>query len=109
MKNIALTFREGKIVEATCNDTQRINQVFDRDAGARYVGEFAIGVNPYITFPMKDTLSTRRSPAASISPRVPATTNAATATNPPSTGDLVCIQTPEMGGGEMYFDGVFDP
>ena len=46
-ENICLTFENGKIVKATANDTERINKVFDTDKGARYVGEFAIGVNPY--------------------------------------------------------------
>lgn len=55
-ENIRLTFEKGKIVEAVSNDTERIKQVFDTDEGARYVGEFAIGVNPYILSPMKDTL-----------------------------------------------------
>ena len=43
-----LTFKDGKIVEASANDTDRINKIFDTDEGARYIGEFAIGVNPYI-------------------------------------------------------------
>ena len=46
-ENVCLTFENGRIVKATANDTQRVNQVFDIDEGARYVGEFAIGVNPY--------------------------------------------------------------
>lgn len=55
-ENICLTFENGKIVKATANDTERINKVFDTDEGARYVGEFAIGVNPYVLHPMKDIL-----------------------------------------------------
>ena len=55
-ENIRLEFENGKIVKATANDTERINHIFDTDEGARYVGEFAIGVNPYILKPMKDTL-----------------------------------------------------
>ncbi len=55
-EHISLVFKDGKIVNATCNDTDRLNKVFDTDEGARFVGEFAIGVNPYITTPMKDTL-----------------------------------------------------
>lgn len=54
--NIKLTFKDGKIVEATANDTKKINEVFDTDEGARFIGEFAIGVNPYIQNPMKDIL-----------------------------------------------------
>ena len=55
-ENVSLTFKNGRIVESTSNDNERIKAVFDRDAGARGVGEFAIGVNPFVTFPMRDTL-----------------------------------------------------
>ena len=55
-ENVSLTFKNGRIVEAASNDNERIKAVFDRDPGARGVGEFAIGVNPFVTFPMKDTL-----------------------------------------------------
>ncbi|MEG0371859.1 MAG: aminopeptidase, partial [Clostridium sp.] len=54
--NIRLEFKDGKIIDATANNTERINGVFDTDDGARFIGEFAIGVNPYILNPMKDTL-----------------------------------------------------
>lgn len=105
-ENIALTFREGKIVEATCNDTQRINQVFDRDAGARYVGEFAIGVNPFITFPMKDTLFDEKIAGSFHFTPGSCYDECSNGNKSSIHWDLVCIQTPEMGGGEMYFDGV---
>ena len=55
-ENISFEFKNGKIVKATANDTARINRVLDVDEGARYVGEFAIGVNPFILEPMKETL-----------------------------------------------------
>lgn len=55
-ENIKLTFENGKIIKAEANDTNRINEVFNIDDGARYIGEFAIGVNPYVIKPMKDTL-----------------------------------------------------
>ena len=55
-ENICFTFQDGKIVKATANNTEKLNAVLDTDAGSRYLGEFAIGVNPYILNPMKDTL-----------------------------------------------------
>ncbi len=55
-ENVRLEFENGKIVKATANNTERLNQILDTDEGARYVGEFAIGVNPYILKPMKDIL-----------------------------------------------------
>ncbi|HYH03915.1 MAG TPA: aminopeptidase, partial [Bacillota bacterium] len=53
---IQFRFENGKIVEAKSNDNERINKILDTDEGARYIGEFALGVNPYILKPMKDTL-----------------------------------------------------
>jgi len=55
-ENIRLEFKDGKIINATANETERINKIFDTDEGARYVGEFSLGLNPYIEYPMKDTL-----------------------------------------------------
>ena len=55
-ENIKFEVKKGKIVKATANDTERINALLDTDEGARYFGEFAIGVNPYVLDPMKDTL-----------------------------------------------------
>ena len=54
--NIVFRIEDGKIVEAHSNDDVRINALLDTDEGARYFGEFAIGVNPYVLHPMKDTL-----------------------------------------------------
>ena len=55
-ENVSLTFKDGKIISATANDNDKVNAIFDTDEGARYVGEFAFGVNPYITMPMGDIL-----------------------------------------------------
>lgn len=81
-ENVCLTFSKGRIVESTSNDNERIKAVFDRDAGARGVGEFAIGVNPFVTFPMKDTLFDEKiSGSFHFTPGC-ATTTAATAISP---------------------------
>ena len=58
-ENIWLTFKDGKIVDCGSNDTDRMNAYLDTDEGARYVGEFAIGVNPNINQSMGDTLFDR--------------------------------------------------
>lgn len=105
-ENIRLEFKDGKIINATANDTERINKVFDTDAGARYIGEFAIGVNPYIIKPMKDTLFDEKimgsfhfTPGSSYDQCFNGNKSAIH-------WDLVCIQTPEYGGGEIWFDDV---
>jgi len=104
--DIRFEFENGKIVKATANDTKRINEQLDIDAGARYVGEFAIGVNPYITWPMKDTLFDEK-----IAGSIHFTPGSCydECDNGNKSGlhwDLVLIQTPEYGGGEIYFDDV---
>jgi aminopeptidase len=55
--NIRLEFSKGKIVKATAPgmDSQ-LNGILDTDPGARYIGEFAIGVNPMIREPMRNIL-----------------------------------------------------
>lgn len=105
-ENIVLTFENGKIVKATANDTDRINKVFDTDAGARYVGEFAIGVNPYILKPMKDTLFDEKIMGSFHFTPGACYEDAPNGNDSSVHWDLVCIQTPAYGGGEMYFDDV---
>jgi len=103
-ENICLVFEDGKIVEATSSDTKRINQVFDTDEGARYVGEFAIGVNPYITKPMKDTLFDEKIMGSFHFTPGEAYEDADNGNQSAIHWDLVCIQTEAYGGGEIYFD-----
>ncbi|HYF83240.1 MAG TPA: aminopeptidase [Clostridia bacterium] len=105
-ENVRLEFKDGKIIKATSNDTEAINQIFDTDEGARYVGEFAIGVNPYIVKPMRDILFDEKimgsfhfTPGASYD-------NCFNGNKSTIHWDLVCIQTPEYGGGEIWFDDV---
>src|SRR5437667_1235067 len=54
--NIRLEFENGKIIKASSNETKKLNEVLDSDAGARYIGEFSLGFNPHILHPMRDIL-----------------------------------------------------
>lgn len=105
-ENVSLTFENGKIVKATANDTERINKVFDTDEGARYVGEFAIGVNPYILKPMKDILFDEKIMGSIHFTPGCCYDDAPNGNKSSIHWDLVFIQTPEYGGGEIYFDDV---
>lgn len=105
-ENISLTFKEGKIIKATANHTEKINKVFDTDDGARFVGEFALGVNPYITTPMKDTLFDEKIQGSFHFTPGMAYKEANNGNISAIHWDLVCIQTPAYGGGEIYFDDV---
>lgn len=103
-ENIRLEFKDGKIVDATANDTERINKVFDTDEGARYVGEFAIGVNPYILKPMKDTLFDEKIMGSIHFTPGNSYEGCDNGNKSAIHWDLVFIQTPEFGGGEIWFD-----
>jgi len=55
--SISFVFEKGRIVKADAGAlTDKLNNILDTDEGSRYVGEFSIGVNPFILHPMKDTL-----------------------------------------------------
>lgn len=104
-ENVKLTFKDGKIIEATCDgDDEKLNKIFDTDEGSRYVGEFAIGVNPLITKPMGNILFDEKI-AGSIHFTPGMCYDEADNGNQSAVHwDLVWIQTPEYGGGEIYFD-----
>lgn len=104
-ENVRLQFKNGKIVEATSSNTPKINEIFDTDEGARYVGEFAIGINPYITKPMKDILFDEKIAGSIHFTPGRAYQEAFNGNVSEIHWDMVLIQTPEYGGGEMYFDG----
>jgi aminopeptidase len=102
--NVRLVFRDGKIVEATSSDTESLNKVLDTDQGARYVGEFALGFNPYITRPMLDILfdekiagSIHFTPGSSYD-------EAPNGNNSEVHWDMVLLMTEDAGGGEVHFD-----
>ena len=105
-ENVCLTFENGKIVNATANDTERINRYLDTDEGARYIGEFAIGVNPNINQAICDILFDEKI-AGSIH-FTPGNSYDDVGNGNVSAihWDLVLIQTPEYGGGEIWFDDV---
>lgn len=105
-ENIKLTFKDGKVVEATANDTERITKIFDTDEGARYIGEFAIGVNPYIQHPMKDILFDEKIDGSFHFTPGQCYDDAFNGNKSSIHWDIVNIQRPEYGGGEMYFDDV---
>ena len=104
-ENVSLTFKDGKIIKATANDTEKLNSILDTDEGARYIGEFAFGVNPYINRPMGDILFDEK-----ISGSIHFTPGSCydDCNNGNVSAihwDLVQIQTKEYGGGEIYIDG----
>ena len=102
---ISFTFENGKIVKATCDgDQARLNKILDTDEGARYVGEFALGVNPFILHPMKDTLFDEKIAGSFHLTPGQCYDEAPNGNQSNIHWDLVLIQRPDYGGGEIYFD-----
>ncbi|MBC2855722.1 MAG: aminopeptidase [Cetobacterium sp.] len=105
-ENITFKFENGKIIEATSNNTEKLNEILNIDNGARYIGEFAIGVNPYILKPMKDTLFDEKIAGSIHFTPGQAYEKANNGNKSSIHWDLVMIQRPEYGGGEIWFDDV---
>jgi aminopeptidase len=103
--NIRLVFKQGRIVEATASNTKRLNQILDSDEGARYIGEFAIGFNPHILEPMRDILFDEKIAGSFHFTPGQAYEGHGNGNQSQVHWDMVCIQRPEHGGGEIWFDG----
>ncbi len=103
--DIRFRFEKGKIVEASANNSKRLNEILDTDDGARYIGEFAIAFNPYITAPMLDILFDEKIAGSFHFTPGQAYKETENGVSSNIHWDLVMIQTPEHGGGEIYFDG----
>jgi aminopeptidase len=103
--NVRLEFNDGKIVRATANNTKRLNEILDTDAGARYVGEFSLGFNPYIQTPMCDILFDEKIAGSMHFTPGQAYEECDNGNRSAVHWDMVLIQRPEWGGGEIWFDG----
>lgn len=107
-RNVHLEFSRGKIIKASAeSDSEALSAIFDTDEGARYIGEFSFGLNPFITKPFGNTLFDEKimgsfhfTPGSAY--EGPADNGNRSAIH----WDMVCIQTSEYGGGEVWFDGV---
>lgn len=104
-ENVRLEFENGKVVNAKSNNNQRLNEILDTDAGARYVGEFALGFNPYIENPMCDILFDEKIAGSLHFTPGQAYEIADNGNRSAVHWDMVLIQRPEWGGGEIWFDG----
>ena len=103
-ENVRLEFKDGKIIKATANNTKRLNEIFDTDAGARYVGEFSLGFNPYIQSPMCDILFDEKIAGSLHFTPGQAYEDVDNGNRSAVHWDMVLIQRPEWGGGEVWFD-----
>jgi aminopeptidase len=103
--NVRLVFKDGRVVEATADaDDDKVNSILDTDEGARFVGEFALGFNPFITEAMKDILFDEKIAGSLHFTPGRAYEDADNGNRSDVHWDLVLIQRPDHGGGRIYFD-----
>jgi aminopeptidase len=104
-ENVRLELVDGKIVNATANNTKRLNEILDTDPGARYIGEFSLGFNPYILSPMCDILFDEKIAGSLHFTPGQAYEDCGNGNKSAIHWDMVLIQRKEWGGGEVWFDG----
>ena len=104
--NIRFEFENGKIIKATSNKTKELNEILDTDDGSRYIGEFALGLNPYIEKPIGDTLFDEKIKGSFHFTPGDSLEESDNGNRSSIHWDIVNIQTPEYGGGEIWFDDV---
>lgn len=104
-ENVRLEFVDGRITAAHADrGTDKLEKILNTDEGARYIGEFAIGFNPHIREPMKDILFDEKIAGSLHFTPGRAYEEADNGNRSDVHWDLVLIQRPEYGGGEIYFD-----
>jgi aminopeptidase len=103
--DIRFTFEGGRIVRAEGEPADRLEHLLDTDEGARHVGEFSLGFNPHIEQPMLDTLFDEKIAGSLHFTPGQAYKEADNGNRSRIHWDLVLIQRPDFGGGEIWFDG----
>ena len=104
-ENVKLELKNGKVINATSNNTKRLNEILDTDSGARYIGEFSLGINPYVMNPMCDILFDEKIGGSLHFTPGQAYEECDNGNRSAVHWDMVLIQRKEWGGGEIWFDG----
>lgn len=104
-QNPSFTFENGRIIRADCEgDARAFNRMLDADEGARYIGEFALGVNNALSKPIGNTLYDEKIGGSFHLTPGNAYATAFNGNRSQLHLDIVCIQTAACGGGEIWFD-----
>lgn len=105
-EGVRLEFENGKIIRSSCtNEPERLEKVLNADEGARFIGEWSLGCNNRIKHPMLDTLFDEKIGGSFHLTPGNAYDEADNGNRSQVHWDMVLIQTPEYGGGEIWFDG----
>jgi aminopeptidase len=103
--NVRLAFQDGKIVDATANNSEKLNKILDSDPGARFIGEFAIAFNPHILQPMRDILFDEKIRGSFHFTPGQCYEETENGNRSQVHWDMVNIQREDYGGGTIHFDG----
>lgn len=103
--HVRLEFKSGKIAGATANNTEKLNAILDSDAGARFIGEFAIAFNPHILSPMRDILFDEKISGSFHFTPGQCYEETENGNRSQVHWDMVNIQRADWGGGTIRFDG----
>jgi len=105
-RDVRLEVKGGRITGASAPENRKeLLEILDSDEGARFFGEFAIGVNPFVLEPMNDALFDEKIRGSIHLTPGNAYDECDNGNKSSVHWDLVLIQRPEHGGGEMWFDG----
>ena len=105
-RQIRLEFKGGKVCQATCDgDASLLDKILHTDEGASSIGEFSFGVNPMIREPIGNTLFDEKICGSIHFTPGNAYAKADNGNRSAIHWDLIQIQRPEHGGGEVWMDG----
>lgn len=105
-ENVSFEFKDGKIIKANSNNNEKIEEILNTDDGARYIGEFSLGLNPKILYPIGDILYDEKIIGSIHFTPGSAYHDAYNGNDSSIHWDLVLIQRKDYGGGEIYFDDI---
>jgi aminopeptidase len=103
--SVRLEFKDGRIVNATANNTEKLNKILDSDAGARFIGEFSLAFNPHILHPMRDILFDEKIRGSFHFTPGQCYEETENGNRSQVHWDMVNIQRDDYGGGTVHFDG----
>jgi len=92
-------------VDATANNTEKLNKILDSDAGARFIGEFSLAFNPHILHPMRDILFDEKIRGSFHFTPGQCYEETENGNRSQVHWDMVSIQREDYGGGTIRFDG----
>ena len=105
---IKLNCEDGRVIKAEFEGadlTKKLNDILDTDPGARYFGEFAIAFNPMVTKPVGSILFDEKIAGSfHLTPGQCYDDIAPNGNKSAVHWDMVKIQRPEFGGGDIYID-----